>query len=203
MNAVVTICHLVDGLPLGIELAAAWAGLLTPGEIAAEIKINLDFLSSNYVDMPDRQRSIRSVFESSWNRLTDIEQDVFQQLSVFRGGFTRQAAESVTGATLQILMALVNKSLVKPDYTGRYHLHELLRQFGSEKLREAGETGQAKDRHLAFFLKVAEESGPNLEGSDQITWANRLELEHDNLRAALEWSRTAESTAESGLRLRW
>jgi tetratricopeptide (TPR) repeat protein len=175
--------------------------MLTPEEIAAEIKSNLDFLSSNLHDMPDRQQSIRSVFESSWNRLVEIERDVFQQLSVFRGGFTRPAAESVTGATLQILMALVNKSLVKPDYTGRYHIHELLRQYGSEKLREADELERTRDRHLEFFLKVAEESEPKLAGSDQITWANRLELEHDNLRAALKWSRTKEGTAELGLRM--
>jgi predicted ATPase len=201
LNDVITICQLVDGLPLGIELAAAWAGLLTPQEIAAEIKTSLDFLASNLHDMPDRQQSIHSVFESSWNRLTKIEQDVFQRLSVFRGGFTRQAAENITGGTLQILMALVNKSLVQPDFTGRYHIHELLRQFGSEKLREAGETERTRDQHLEFFLQVAEESEPHLWGSEQVTWLNQLEIEHDNLRAALEWGRTAEGKTGSGLLL--
>jgi len=201
LNDVVTVCQLVDGLPLGIELAGAWAGLLTPGEIATEIKISLDFLSSNFHDVPDRQQSIRSVFESSWSRLSEAEQGVFQQLTVFRGGFTRQAAESVTGATLQILMALVNKSLVQPDYTGRYHIHELLRQYGSEKLQDAGETERTRDRHLEFFLKVAEKSEPHLSGSERVRWLNQLEIEHDNLRAALEWGRTAEGKAESGLLL--
>ena len=201
LNDVITICQLVDGLPLGIELAAAWVGLLTPQEIATEIKTNLDFLSSDLHDMPDRQQSIRSVFESSWSRLTEIEQEAFQQLSVFRGGFTRPAAESITGATLQILLALINKSLIQPDYTGRYHIHELLRQFGSEKLREAGETERTRDHHLEFFLEVAEESEPYLWGSEQVTWLNQLEIEHDNLRAALEWGRTAEGKAESGLLL--
>jgi predicted ATPase/DNA-binding CsgD family transcriptional regulator len=201
LNDVITICQLVDGLPLGIELAAAWVGLLTPEEIAAEIKINLDFLSSNMQDMPDRQQSIRSVFESSWNRLTEIEQSAFQQLSVFRGGFTRQAAESIAGATLHILMALVNKSLVKPDYTGRYHIHELLRQHGSEKLLEAGETERTRDQHLAFFLKLAQESEPYLWGSEQVKWLNQLEIEQDNLRVALEWGRTAQGKAETGLLL--
>ncbi|MCJ7661024.1 MAG: tetratricopeptide repeat protein [Anaerolineales bacterium] len=201
LKDVITICQLVDGLPLGIELAAAWVGLLTPEEIAAEIKINLDFLSSNMQDMPDRQQSIRSVFESSWNRLTEIEQSAFQQLSVFRGGFTRQAAESIARATLHILMALVNKSLVKPDYTGRYHIHELLRQHGSEKLLEAGETERTRDQHLAFFLKLAQESEPYLWGSEQVKWLNQLEIEQDNLRVALEWGRTAQGKAETGLLL--
>ncbi len=201
VDAVIAICQLVAGLPLGIELAAAWAGLLTPAEIGAEIKSNLDFLASHLQDMPDRQQSIRSVFESSWRHLTEMEQDVFQRLSVFRGGFTRQAAESVTGATLQILMALVNKSLVKPDYSGRYHLHELLRQYGREKLQEAGETEQTKDRHLAFFLKMAQEVDPYLWRSEQVTWINLLEIEHDNLRTALAWSRAAAGQAESGLLL--
>ena len=201
LNDVISICQLVDGLPLGIELGAAWVGLLAPQEIAAEIKISLDFLSSHYHDMPDRQQSIRSVFESSWSRLIEIEQEVFQRLSVFRGGFTRPAAESVTGATVQLLMALVNKSLIQPDYTGRYHIHELLRQFGSEKLREAGETERTRDRHLEFFLTVTEESEPYLWGSEQVAWLNQLELEHDNLRAALEWGRTAEGKADLGLLL--
>ncbi|MCB0191311.1 MAG: AAA family ATPase, partial [Anaerolineae bacterium] len=129
LDAIINICRLVDGMPLGIELAAAWMGLLTPWEIAAEIKSNLDFLTANWRDIPDRHQSIRSVFESSWQRLADHDKDVFQQLSVFRGGFTRQAAEQITGANLQNLMTLVNKSLIQPDYTGRYHIHELLRQF--------------------------------------------------------------------------
>lgn len=201
LKDVITICQLVGGLPLGIELAAAWVGLLAPQEIAAEIKTSLDFLSSNYHDMPDRQQSIRSVFESSWRRLTEIEQEVFQRLSVFRGGFTRPAAEYITGATVQILMALVNKSLIQPDYTGRYHIHELLRQFGSEKQREAGETERTRDRHLEFFLNMAKESEPYLWGSEQVKWLNLLELEHDNLRAALEWSLTGEGKTDLGLRL--
>ena len=201
LNDVITICQQVDGLPLGIELAAAWAGLLTPDEISAEIKSNLDFLASSLKDVPDRQQSIRSVFESSWSQLTKIEQDVFQRLSVFRGGFTRRAAESIAGATLQILLALVNKSLIQPDYTGRYHLHELLRQFGKEKLREAGETERTRDHHLAFFLKAAQEAEPHLLGPEQVKWANQLEKEQDNLRAALQWGLTAKGKAESGLLL--
>lgn len=198
---VVAICKLVDGLPLGIELAAAWMGLLGPHEIAAEIKANLDFLSANLQDIPDHQQSMRSIFESSWKRLTEVEQSVFRQLSVFRGGFNHQAAQSVTGATLPTLMALVNKSLFQPDYSGRYLIHELLRQYGREKLQEASEAEQTRERHLAFFLEMAEESDRKLDGPDQVAWLTRLESEHDNFRAALEWAHTAEGQAESALLL--
>lgn len=192
---------MVDGMPLGIELAGNWAGMLSPHEIAVEIRNNLDFLTNQFQDMPDRQKSIYSVFESSWNRLTTLEQNVFQRLSVFRGGFTRQAAERVAGASLQTLMGLVNKSLVQPDYTGRYHLHELLRQYGREKLTAADQSTQTRNNHLAFFLNLAQEAEPMLEGADQITWANRLELEHDNLRAAVDWSLSAEGMAKEASRL--
>ena len=200
LNEVITVCQLVAGLPLGIELAAAWTGMLTVAEIGREIKSDLDFLASNMQDMPDRHQSIRSVLASSWRRLTPSEQRVFAQLSVFRGGFSRQAAASVTGATLTILMALVNKSLIKPDYSGRYHLHELLRQYGREKLQEAGETEQTRDDHLAFFLKMAQEAELLLYGKEQMTWLEKLEVERDNMRAALEWGRTA-GPVESGLLL--
>jgi len=199
--AVVRICQLVEGMPLGLELAATWVNLMSCREIALEIEQNLDFLTTSLRNVPERHRSLRAVFEHSWRLLSDEEKEVFKKLSVFRGGFTRPAAESVTGATLHTLMALVNKSLIQPDYSGRYHIHELLRQFGAEKLAEADETEQIRDRHLTFFLKLAEEAEPHLWGSDQATWLNRLELEHDNLRAAVDWSRTAENTAGLSLRL--
>lgn len=199
--AVVRICKLVEGMPLGLELAASWINLMSCREIALEIEQNLDFLTTSLRNVLERHRSLRAVFEHSWQLLSDEEKEVFKKLSVFRGGFTLSAAESITGAILHTLMALVNKSLIQPDYTGRYHIHELLRQFGAEKLAEAGETGATRDRHLTFFLKLAEEAEPHLLGSDQTTWLNRLELEHDNLRAAVDWSRTAESTAELSLRL--
>jgi predicted ATPase/DNA-binding SARP family transcriptional activator len=201
LDDAVAICKLVGGLPLGIELAAAWIGLLTTEEIAAEIKASLDFLSTNLQDVPDHQQSMRSIFESSWNRLTPDEQSVFRGLSVFRGGFTRRAAQSVTGASLPILMALVNKSLIQPDYSGRYLIHELLRQYGREKLQVAGDFEQTKERHLLFFLQLSQESVPKLDGPEQVTWLNKLETEHDNFRAALEWARTAEGQAQSGLLL--
>jgi len=201
LYAAATICELVGGLPLGIELAAAWVGMLSSREIADELKSNLDILSSAYHDLPERQQNMRSVFESSWNRLTPIEQEVFKRLSVFRGGFTRQAAEFVTGAKLSTLMALVNKSLIQPDYTGRYQIHELLRQYGWEKLLEAAEMALTRDRHLAFFLKLAEKSEAALEETGSTVWSNLMEIEHNNIRASLAWGLSEEGQTVDALHL--
>ncbi len=189
INDVITVCQLVDGLPLGIELAAAWIGLLTPAEIATEIKTSLDFLSANWRDMPDRQQSIRSVFESSWKRLTDGEQELFQQLSVFRGGFTRLAAQSITGATLPTLMSLVNKSLVRPDFTGRYYIHELLRQFGIERLTTApNDETMTRDRHCDYFTAFVKEREGDLNGRNQHQALTEIEVEIDNIHRAWQWA---------------
>jgi predicted ATPase len=199
--AVVRICRLTNGMPLGLELAATWVKLMSCQEIAVELAQNLDFLAISMRNVPERHRSLRAVFEHSWQLLSPEEQAVFRKLSVFRGGFTREAAEQVTGASLPLLSALVDKSLLGRNAAGRYDVHELLRQYGGEKLREAAETERIRGRHLAFFLKLAEEAELGLEGLGQVTWLNRLEIDHDNLRAAVGWSRTAEDTAELGLRL--
>ncbi len=198
---IVEICQLVGGLPLGIEMAAAWAELLTPEEIAAEIKTNLDFLSTHLHDIPERQRSIHSVFESSWQKLSGSERVVFQRLSVFRGGFTRRAAEKICGAALQDLINLAAKSFIKPDFNGRYFIHKLLRQYGDQKLRQAAENEQIRDKHLEFFLKFAEVAELKIQGGEQIKWINKLEVEHNNLRAALDWGQISGGKAESGLLL--
>ncbi|MCB0214341.1 MAG: AAA family ATPase, partial [Anaerolineae bacterium] len=191
LDDVINICQLVDGMPLGIELAAAWVGLLTPREIAAEIKSNLDFLTANWRDIPARHQSIRSVFESSWQQLTATEQDVFQQLSIFRGGFTRQAAEYITGAMLPSLMALANKSLIQPDYTGRYHIHELLRQFGGEHLAASTEWETAvRDRHCAYYTAFLKQREPHLDGQDLHKTLTEISIEIDNVRRAWQWAIT-------------
>ena len=185
---VVRICQVMEGMPLGIELAAAWVGLLSCEEVAREIERSVDFLTATARDIPQRHRSIRAVFDSSWSLLSNQEQGVMQSLSVFRGGFTRQAAEMVAGATLPLLLALKDKSLLRYSQTGRYDLHELIRQYAHEQLIESGELDSASSRHLDFFLAMAEEYRSKLRGAEQIVWLNRLGQDHDNLRAALEWS---------------
>ena len=186
---VIDICHLVEGMPLAIELAATWAELLSPADIVAEIRKSLDFLETSLGNIPDRQRSIRLVFGATWERLAQTEQMVFQRLSIFRGGFTREAAQNITGASLRTLMTLVNKSLLRPDLTGRYHLHELLRQFGRERLAQdpAIET-EAKDRHCAYFVTFLQQKEPNLNGLNQMQALADIELEIDNVRAAWQWA---------------
>ncbi|MEZ4618444.1 MAG: hypothetical protein R2867_23420 [Caldilineaceae bacterium] len=141
-SAISQICCALQGMPLGILLAAAWARDYTLTAIAHEIDENLDFLASNWRDAPTRHQSMRAVFDHSWRLLSVREQRIFQQLAVFRGGFTAAAAEAVTGAALPELMALVDRSLVQRSLsssaqslaTARFVLHELVRQYAVEKL---------------------------------------------------------------------
>lgn len=185
---VVRICELVEGLPLGIELAAAWVRLLSCREIAEEIERSLDFLTASLRDIPARHRSLRAVFDYSWGLLSAEEQEVMQRLSLFRGGFEREVGQQVAGATLPVLSALLDKSLLRRNMARRYHLHELVRQYAQDQLRAAGMRAQAYDQYLAYFAALAVEAESQLEGREQVAWLERLEQEHDNLRAALDWA---------------
>ncbi len=183
------ICRLVEGMPLAIELAATWMRTLSPEEIAVEIESSLDFLSTTVRDLPERHRSMRVVFDRSWQMLSPQEQQVLRNLSVFRGGFQRQAAEQVAGATLSILSTLVNRTLLRRAAAGRYDLHELVRQYSAAQLASDPQAKKAAhERHYAFYLGLAEASDQELKGRNQLEWMGRLEQEHDNLRAALDWA---------------
>ncbi|MGQ0604422.1 MAG: tetratricopeptide repeat protein [Anaerolineales bacterium] len=198
---VIRICQLVEGLPLGIELAAVWVRALSCREIAAEIERNLEFLTIPRRDVSERHRSLKAVFEHSWTFLSEDERRVLQSLSVFHGGFEREAAEGVAGASLSVLAALVDKSLVRHSAAGRYEMHELLRQYGLGKLSEAGETESVHKRHRDWFLELAKQANPGeLWGTAEEVWLKRLEDERDNLRAALAWS-MQNGEAEDRLRL--
>jgi predicted ATPase/transcriptional regulator with XRE-family HTH domain len=135
-SAIVRICRMVGGLPLAIELAASWARMLSAREIAQELEKSLDFLETRKLDVPQRHRSIKTVFDQSWSLLTDEERTLLKRLSVFQGGFTREAAVSITGASLALLSSLVDKSLLRhnknPD---RYDLHELVRTYAFSQLQ--------------------------------------------------------------------
>src|SRR5262249_22669219 len=124
------ICRLVGGTPLGILLAAAWVEALSLAEIAQEIESSYAFLETGQRDIAERHRSLRAVFDYSWNILAQDEREVFQRLSVFRSSFQREAAQQIAGASLKSLITLVNKSLLRRDpATGRYEIHELLRRY--------------------------------------------------------------------------
>ena len=154
LQEVAEICRLVDGLPLGIELAANWMRILSCTEICSEIRDNLDFLSSVMRNLPERHRSLRAVFSSSAQLLGDQGREAFQRLSVFRGGFDRQAAERVASASLPLLLDLVNKSLIAKAASSRFVMHEMLRQFASELLAESDQKNSAiRKRHSRYYLE--------------------------------------------------
>ena len=191
----VRICHLVGGMPLGILMAAAWVGMLTPAEIADEIFQSLDFLEADLSDVPERQRSMRAVFDHSWNLLMERQQEVLRALSVFRGGFTRQAAQRVTGASLRDLKALVDRSLVHRMPTGRYEMHELVRQYAADRLRRAEKLDglppareTVHDRHCAYYIAALEQWGINLKGPRQRVALAEMDLEIENARGAWDWA---------------
>ncbi|MFN8442863.1 MAG: BTAD domain-containing putative transcriptional regulator [Caldilineaceae bacterium] len=192
------LCQLVGGLPLGIELAATWIRLLACREILDEVQRSLDFLSTSLRNLPERHRSLRAVFDHSWALLSDPEQRLFCRLSIFQGGFTRTAAEKVAGATLPLLAALVDKSLLQLSGTGRFTLHQLLHQYAQEKLTEAAEISELRNRHLRFFLNYVEET--QLADEQQTLWLEQIATESENLWAALHWSTTG-GDVESGMRL--
>jgi predicted ATPase len=186
---VIRVCGLVQGMPLGILLAAAWVALLSPAEIASEIGQSLDFLEAELRDLPQRQRSMRAVFDRSWRLLSEREREVFQRLSVFRGGFTRQAASQVAGASLRELRALVGKSLLQRDPQGRYTVHELLRQYAAERLGEVPEQWEtAKDRHSAYFAAFLQHREAALKGRNQTRALAEIEPEIDNVRVGWAWA---------------
>ncbi|CAG0928984.1 Putative HTH-type transcriptional regulator [Thermoflexales bacterium] len=188
LASVIQICRLVDGLPLAIELAASRVRVLSCAALAQAIRHNLDVLVTTYQDVPLRQRSLRATFEQSWRLLNVHEQQVFGRLAVFCGGFQVEAAEQVAGASAVTLATLMDKSLVRRDVAGRFALHDLLRQYAGEKLRESGAKPRAHAVHLAHFLALAQQADRHLIGPEQARYLTVLEVEHDNLRAALHWA---------------
>src|SRR5262249_16251996 len=138
-RGVADICRVVEGMPLAIELAIGWLKTLPPADIAREIQHNLDILATRSRNLPERHRTLRSVFDHSWRLMGEDECDVFQKVSVFRGGFTREAAEVVAMAPLQTLAGLIDQSMLRLNGAGRYDVHELLRQYGAEQLEVTGQ----------------------------------------------------------------
>jgi predicted ATPase/transcriptional regulator with XRE-family HTH domain len=196
---VVRICQMVAGMPLGIELAASWVSMLTCQEIAQEIAHSLDFLSTSMRDLPERQRSMRIVLDYSWQMLSADEQQVLCRLSVFRGGFQRQAAEQVAGASLLTLSTLLKRTLLQRTAVGRYNLHELVRQYSASHLAADPQAHAATRRnHYAYYSALVKAAEKELKGSNQLEWLGQLEQDHDNLRVALEWALESEDLAQAG-----
>jgi len=208
-HAVARICGRLDGIPLAKELAAARVGLSVE-QIATRLDDSLRLLSAGSRTASPRQRTLRGTLDWSYELLSMPEQSLFCRLSVFAGGWTLQAAEVVGagdtqhGDVVDLLSRLVDKSLVVAETTGiggaRYRMLEPIRQYAQEKLEESGEAEEVRSQHASFFLALAEEAEPGLRGPEDAEWLERLEAEHDNMRAALSWALERGQT-ELGLRL--
>ena len=157
-EAVIRVCQLVGGMPLALELAASWVRMMPVSQIVTEIENGLDIFTTSLKNIPERHRSIRAVFESSWRQLTAQEQQAFRQLAVFRGSFRQEAAQSVTGTSIFMLSNFVDKSLLNSS-GGRYSVHELLRQFAEEKLTEnPDEQQEIIARHSAYYAEYMQKT---------------------------------------------
>lgn len=200
-QAIRELCGLLGGMPLAIELAASWAGIMSCETIAREVRASLDILTVDLRDLPERHRSMRGVFETSWRLLTAETQAVFMRLSVFRGGFTADEAQVVAGASFGHLRSLVGQSLLRVDGRGRFALHELIRQHAAEKLAAAGLAEATVHGHFDAYLALAETAEPELFGSEQPKWLARLETEWENFGAALAYGFGAGRQAGEVVRL--
>jgi predicted ATPase len=183
------ICRLVYGMPLGIELAASWVGMLTLPEIADEISQGLDFLETQMADAPERHRSIQAVFDYSWRLLSAEEQAIFMRLAVFRGGFTRAAAQAVTGAGLRQLLTLMDKSLLKRDAdSGRFSVHELLRQYAEAALDASSEREAIHNAHCDYYAQALYGRIADLKNSRQQEAMRDILIDLENVRTAWDWA---------------
>src|SRR5215218_3142742 len=197
-GAVARVCLKLDGMPLAIELATARMGALAVEQVAQKLDESLNVLSGTNRTAAPRQQTLRATIDWSHRLLSEAEQRIFRRFSVFAGGWTLEAAETVCSGggieqveVLDLLGGLVDKSLVvakaSMDGAVRYRMLEPIRQYATEKLEESDDTDEVKGRHATFFLALAEEAEPELAGPQQNVWVERLEGEHDNIREALSW----------------
>ncbi|MCP4536197.1 MAG: protein kinase [Chloroflexi bacterium] len=208
--AVAEICHRLDGLPLAIELAAARVRLLPPQKMLAQLGNRFRLLTGGARDLPARHQTLRSAIDWSYDLLDTSEQTLFRRMGVFCCTCTLEAAEVICDGTgdvdvLNGLESLVDQSLLKPsnvDGEPRFGMLESIRQYALERLTDSAEAEKIQWQHAEFFVALAEEAVPNLESAEQLTWLDRLEAEHNNIRTILGWSLAREgASVELGLRL--
>jgi predicted ATPase/class 3 adenylate cyclase len=195
--AVAAISARLHGMPLAIELAAARIKLLSPDAILSRLEHQLDMLAAGSRDLPERQQTLRGAIAWSYDLLDDGSRRLLDRMSVFVGGFDLEAAEAVCGPSNEIgtdvldgISGLADQSLVKvdpmPDGEPRFHLLESIREYAAEQLARLGETALIQGRHRDWFVAYAARAATELSGADQRTWLDRLELEHDDIRAVLD-----------------
>jgi predicted ATPase/class 3 adenylate cyclase len=211
--AVAEICRRLDGIPLAIELAAARVTALSPAEIAAKLDERFRLLTGGKRSRIERHQTLRATLEWSYSLLETVERLVFDRLGVFVGTFDATAAEAVIADdeveswdVLDSLASLVEKSMVLADVdddgTSRYRLLETLRAFAREQLDTRGETDGWRRRHASYYAEFCERAGPELIGPDEFVWKHRIDVEVDNIRAALTWGADAPDQADTDLALR-
>jgi predicted ATPase/DNA-binding CsgD family transcriptional regulator len=183
-QGVMDICRLVEGMPLAIELAAGWLKTLRPTDIAREIQHNLDILATRSRNLSERHRSIRSVFSHSWLLMSEDERNVFQKISVFRSGFSREAAEVVAGASLPTLAGLIDQSMLRLNAAGRYYVHELLQQYGAEQLASNDLTETVQHAYIHYYLRRLGQLEHNIKAHQQIAALDTIAADFENIRHA-------------------
>jgi predicted ATPase len=185
----VRICQLVGGLPLGIEIASSWLRSLSCKEISQEIERNIDFLSTSLRDMPERHRSLRAVFDYSWNLLSEKERDIFMRMSVFHGGFTRGAAEKIADISLPSLTTFIDKSLLRRNPSGRYEMLEIIRQYAAGKLEEFSEKRKSLiDSHCGYYSALLSQKEKEIDNGKEVEVLEMMKEEVKNIRAAWKWA---------------
>ncbi len=211
LRHVAAICRLAEGMPLGILLAAGWVGLLSPQEIAVQMRSQRDFLETELRDVPERQRSMRQVMQQAWDLLSEQEREAFASLSVLRGSFDRQAAQEISGASLRVLMSLMHKSMLMRLADDRLAVHELLRQYGAERLSDDMDIFEAAhDRHSALYCRRVQAWVEAVKHPNRQSTLFDIENELENARAAWNWAtvdrqaaRLAAAAEGFGLLLSW
>ena len=207
--SVAMICVHLDGLPLAIELAAARIKFYAPQMLLLRLSSRLEGLGEGARDLPTRQRTLRATLAWSYDLLTPEEQSLFARLGIFAGGFSAADAEAVCGENLSAdvvapLESLLNKSLIRqlPNFMdeSRFTMLETMREYALEKLVERDEIERILERHALYFLALAERASQDWDGPRTAEWLARLEIQHDNLRAALQWSVAADGSGQTSLR---
>jgi predicted ATPase len=219
-QAIAEICGRLDGLPLALELAAARSNVLPPEALLARLVHRLPLLTQGARDVPQRQQTLRNTIAWSYDLLDESEKALFRRLSVFAGGFTLEAVQAVCvldatstassaedneDAVLDQLAQLLDKSLVQPQQgmggEPRFAMLETIHEYAQEQLEASGEATTVQERHVNYFLRLAEEADPRMFVPERDVWMERLDREEANLRAALAWSKSDKVAVQAGLRL--
>lgn len=188
VESITRIARLTQGMPLGLMLAATWVDVLSPQQIADEINRSIDVLQHEIRDVPVRHRSIRAVFDPTWQRLSPTQQEIFMRLSIFRGGFTRVATDGVMGVDVRVLSELAGKSLIQLQPNHRYAIHELLRQYGESHLNTSQSAVAAYTAHSAFFIDFLVQRQDDVFGRRQLAALGEISEDYENIRWAWLWA---------------